>query len=66
VITEDETELILPSGVRLGHRALNRYYKQKFRPPEVRARSGCPGVGARRVAHTQRMHGRRCVRRGAG
>ena len=36
MLAEDESELILPSGARLGHRALNRYYKQKFALPDVR------------------------------
>ncbi|CAG8529299.1 7311_t:CDS:2 [Diversispora eburnea] len=30
----DETELILPSGARVGHRSLQRYYKQSLRPLE--------------------------------
>lgn len=34
-LTEDEMELILPSGARIGHRSLARYYKQSLRPEEV-------------------------------
>ncbi|KAG0228505.1 hypothetical protein BGW42_002129 [Actinomortierella wolfii] len=33
---EDEMELILPSGARLGHRSLNRYYRQNIKPEETR------------------------------
>ncbi|KAF9365575.1 hypothetical protein BGX34_009401 [Mortierella sp. NVP85] len=33
---EDEMELILPSGARLGHRSLSRYYKQNVKPEETR------------------------------
>ncbi|RUS31365.1 C2H2 type zinc-finger-domain-containing protein [Jimgerdemannia flammicorona] len=33
---EDEMELILPSGARIGHRSLARYYKQSLRPEESR------------------------------
>jgi hypothetical protein len=36
VLAEDESELILASGARLGHRSFNRYYKQKFALPEAR------------------------------
>ncbi|KAF9580374.1 hypothetical protein BGW38_003011 [Lunasporangiospora selenospora] len=35
-LTEDEMELILPSGARLGHRSLSRYYKQNVKPEETR------------------------------
>ncbi|KAF9431493.1 hypothetical protein BGZ76_000236, partial [Entomortierella beljakovae] len=31
---EDEMELILPSGARLGHRSLNKYYRQNVKPEE--------------------------------
>ena len=34
---EDEMELILPSGARIGHRSLQRYYKQSFKPDDVSA-----------------------------
>ncbi|KAG9302237.1 hypothetical protein G9A89_008728 [Geosiphon pyriformis] len=34
--TDNETELVLPSGARLGHRSLHRYYKQYLRPREAR------------------------------
>ncbi|CAG8436674.1 6379_t:CDS:2 [Ambispora gerdemannii] len=34
--TDNETELILPSGARIGHRSLQRYYKQYLRPREPR------------------------------
>ncbi|KAH8553831.1 C2H2 type zinc-finger-domain-containing protein [Umbelopsis sp. PMI_123] len=33
---EDEMELILPSGARIGHRSLQRYYKQSFKPDDSR------------------------------
>ncbi|KAF9200445.1 hypothetical protein BGZ49_009336 [Haplosporangium sp. Z 27] len=33
---EDEFELILPSGARLGHRSLNKYYRQNVKPEESR------------------------------
>ncbi|KAF9918876.1 hypothetical protein BX616_004828 [Lobosporangium transversale] len=33
---DDDMELILPSGARLGHRSLNKYYKQNVRPEETR------------------------------
>lgn len=36
IISPDESELILPSGMRLGHRAYRRYYKQRFRPEDDR------------------------------
>lgn len=32
---EDEMELVLPSGNRIGHRSLQRYYKQSFKPDDV-------------------------------
>jgi pre-60S factor REI1 len=32
---DDEMELVLPSGVRIGHRSLQRYYKQSFKPEDV-------------------------------
>ena len=35
LISEDETELILPSGVKIGHRAYSRYYRQNIRPEDV-------------------------------
>ncbi|CAG8450338.1 12657_t:CDS:2 [Acaulospora morrowiae] len=35
-IYEDDMELVLPSGARLGHRSLRRYYKQSLRPEEER------------------------------
>ncbi|ORX76487.1 hypothetical protein K493DRAFT_321545 [Basidiobolus meristosporus CBS 931.73] len=33
---EEETELVLPSGARVGHRSLKRYYQQNIRPEEER------------------------------
>lgn len=33
---DDEMELILPSGARLGHRSLNKYYRQNVKPEESR------------------------------
>jgi hypothetical protein len=35
MVYEDDMELVLPSGKRLGHRALRRYYRQNLRPTEV-------------------------------
>jgi len=35
-VDDDTMELILPSGARAGHRALNRYYKQNISPEETR------------------------------
>ncbi|KAF9929271.1 hypothetical protein FBU30_001753 [Linnemannia zychae] len=35
-LAEDEMELILPSGARLGHRSLNKYYRQNIKPEETR------------------------------
>jgi pre-60S factor REI1 len=32
---DDEMELILPSGIRIGHRSMQRYYKQSFKPDDV-------------------------------
>lgn len=43
IISPDETELILPSGKRLGHRAYRVYYKQNIRiepTPERQSRRG--------------------------
>jgi len=36
MIYEEDMELVLPSGKRLGHRSLQRYYKQNLRPVEER------------------------------
>ncbi|CAG8468045.1 16393_t:CDS:2 [Acaulospora colombiana] len=36
LIYEDDTELVLPSGARIGHRSLWKYYKQSLRPEEER------------------------------
>ncbi|CAG8493003.1 10367_t:CDS:2 [Gigaspora rosea] len=36
LLNDDDIELILPSGARIGHRSLRRYYKQNLRPEEVR------------------------------
>ena len=36
LITEDETQLVLPSGAKVGHRAYSRYYRQNLRPQEQR------------------------------
>ncbi|KAK9760903.1 pre-60S factor rei1 [Basidiobolus ranarum] len=33
---EEETELVLPSGARVGHRSLKRYYQQNIKPEEER------------------------------
>lgn len=35
MIYEEDMELVLPSGKRLGHRLLRRYYRQNLRPIEV-------------------------------
>jgi pre-60S factor REI1 len=34
-IAEEDFQLVLPSGIRLGHRSLKRYYKQRLYVPEV-------------------------------
>ncbi|KAF0528296.1 C2H2 type zinc-finger-domain-containing protein [Gigaspora margarita] len=36
LLNDDDIELILPSGARIGHRSLRRYYKQNLRPEENR------------------------------
>ncbi|CAG8631148.1 12749_t:CDS:2 [Racocetra fulgida] len=36
LLDEDDIELILPSGARIGHRSMRRYYKQNLRPEEHR------------------------------
>jgi len=36
VISTDDSELILPSGKRIGHRDYRRYYKQYLKPSHVR------------------------------
>jgi len=38
-VDEQTMELILPSGARAGHRALNRYYKQNVSPEETRQKN---------------------------
>ncbi|KNC99191.1 uncharacterized protein SPPG_05447 [Spizellomyces punctatus DAOM BR117] len=35
-ISPDETQLILPSGVRLGHRQFNRFWRQNLKPEDSR------------------------------
>ncbi|KAI8915402.1 C2H2 type zinc-finger-domain-containing protein [Powellomyces hirtus] len=35
-ITEDETQLILPSGVRIGHRQYNKFWRQTLKPEDNR------------------------------
>lgn len=45
---DNEFELVLPSGVRLGHRSMRRYYNQSLRPPGAVATSG---VSGRELAH---------------
>ncbi|RIA88115.1 C2H2 type zinc-finger-domain-containing protein [Glomus cerebriforme] len=39
MVYEEDMELVLPSGKRLGHRSLRRYYKQNLRPIEEREAS---------------------------
>jgi hypothetical protein len=34
-----ETELVLPSGTRIGHRSFNVYYRQSLRPMDVSTHS---------------------------
>ena len=51
---DNEFELVLPSGVRLGHRSMRRYYNQSLRPPGTVATSG---VSGRELAH--RLHERK-------
>lgn len=38
-VDDSTLELILPSGARAGHRALNRYYKQNISPEETRVKN---------------------------
>lgn len=38
-VDDSTLELILPSGARAGHRALNRYYKQNISPEETRQKN---------------------------
>lgn len=45
---DNEFELVLPSGVRLGHRSLRRYYNQSLRPTGSAYTNGTSG---REVAH---------------
>ncbi|KAL1924791.1 uncharacterized protein VTP21DRAFT_4445 [Calcarisporiella thermophila] len=42
-LAEDEMELILPSGNRIGHRSLHRYYKQSLRPTQLERDSAAIG-----------------------
>lgn len=48
---EDETELILPSGIRVGHRSMQRYYKQSFKPDDV----SCEVVAIRDLFHISNL-----------
>ena len=34
-LTEDETQLVLPSGIKVGHRSFNRYWKQNIKPTTI-------------------------------
>jgi len=38
-VDDSTLELVLPSGARAGHRALNRYYKQNISPEETRLKN---------------------------
>lgn len=49
---DDEFELILPSGARLGHRSLNKYYRQNVKPEEVWKKDTGVGIFLRVVACT--------------
>ena len=46
---DNEFELVLPSGVRLGHRSLRRYYDQSLRPTGSAYTSG--SASGRQLAH---------------
>lgn len=39
---DSHLELVLPSGARIGHRSMRRYYSQSFRPTAPRMRNGKP------------------------
>lgn len=39
---DSHLELVLPSGARIGHRSMRRYYAQSFRPNAPRMRNGKP------------------------
>ena len=41
IVADDNMELVLPSGARLGHRSLARYYRQRLAPDEVICFSLC-------------------------
>ncbi|PWN87138.1 hypothetical protein FA10DRAFT_269745 [Acaromyces ingoldii] len=47
---DNELELVLPSGARLGHRSLRRYYNQSLRPPDS-AYSASSSTSGRQLAH---------------
>jgi len=60
-------ELVLPSGVRLGNRALSKYYKQKARPTNDRAvaiRGGSKSMMNKLSARLMRDQERRMMMRG--
>ncbi|XP_078655879.1 cytoplasmic 60S subunit biogenesis factor ZNF622-like isoform X1 [Branchiostoma floridae x Branchiostoma belcheri] len=44
-ITDDDTQLVLPSGSRVGHRALQRYWRQNLIPSMSHRSSGREAVG---------------------
>ncbi|KAI8515485.1 hypothetical protein Bbelb_062980 [Branchiostoma belcheri] len=44
-ITDDDTQLVLPSGSRVGHRALQRYWRQNLIPSMSHRTSGREAVG---------------------
>ncbi|KAI8910840.1 C2H2 type zinc-finger-domain-containing protein, partial [Gorgonomyces haynaldii] len=56
-LTADETQLVLPSGVKVGHRAFRRYWKQNLRPIEVVPGSMRDPEMARRVDGQYKMLG---------
>jgi len=41
---DTEYELVLPSGARIGHRSMKRYYAQSFRPTQVRDEDRNSGI----------------------
>ena len=56
---DNEYELVLPSGTRLGHRAMRRYYNQSLRPRvEGEGGAGSGGALARRLIADGRGGGR--------
>ncbi|CAO1615950.1 unnamed protein product [Parajaminaea phylloscopi] len=55
---DSELELVLPSGARLGHRSLARYYRQTLFSTPAAAYGGGGGAVARRLIDQGRAEGR--------